>query len=97
METHLLGFLDGECPRLVQDPVWDQQLADVVQQRRPLQLIDLDGAETELLAEGSAEGTYPFGVAASGAVVNADCGCGVGGRSRSATLSETVAELGPET
>ena len=74
VQTHLGVLSGGESPWLVEDRVRDQQLSDVVQQSGPLELIELVGAEPELLTEQSTVRTHSFRVTTGGTVVDAQRG-----------------------
>ncbi len=101
--AHFLVLGGGESPWLVEDRVRDEQLADIVQQAGPLQLVELGVAETELLAEQSAVRAHSLGVAASASIVEAQGGDelehalgGLGGRATqltSAGLGDAFLEL----
>ncbi len=73
-------LLDGvelgvrQLARLVQDLRRDEQLADVVQQRRPPQVIQGGAGDLQLLADHVGVGTHPLGVPARETVVHAEGG-----------------------
>ncbi len=64
-----LEFFRGELVRLVQDLERNIQLADVVQQCRPPQMVELVGLDLHLLADHHGVGPDPFGVASREAIV----------------------------
>jgi hypothetical protein len=70
----LLPLLVGRLARLVQDLGADLELADVVQQRRPVEPVEVVAGQPELPSEAVAVGAHPLGVTPRKAVVDVKCG-----------------------
>jgi hypothetical protein len=90
---------------LVQDRGWDRHLADVVEQRTPLELLAVLGAQAHLLAEQIGVCSHPLAVTSGAAVVasksahqgdHLGCDLAHGGavRIRQVLLDETGLHLG---
>ena len=88
--AHVFPLFGREPALLVQDGGRHVELADVVQQRGPVQLRGALFVEAELLSDQVGVGAYPFAVAAGHPVVPADradeCDDGLGGLLRGAEL-----------
>jgi hypothetical protein len=69
MEAELLPLLVGGLPVLVQDLRADLELPDVVEERGPVQAVEIVIREVELLAEAVRVGANPLRVAARDLVV----------------------------
>ena len=72
MPAQLLPLLVRRSPRLVEDLGADLELPDVVEQRRPVEVVEVVGRQAELLAEAVRVGANPLRVTAGDPVVDVE-------------------------